>query len=535
VPAAEPQRAGAGAFEIAGLRSHIDPERVRRLVSEITVANQPHKEFTVCAPYTGEAVGSIPLVREADVQLAVDRARAAQPLWASRSFRERGAIFLRFHDLLLKRQDEILDLIQMETGKARRYALEEVLDTAVVARYYARRAERFLRPRRRKGALPGLTKTWELHAPVGVVGFVAPWNYPLSLAITDAIPALLAGNSVVLRPDPQTSFTALWAVSLLREAGLPADVLTVATGEGAILGPMLIDRVDFVMFTGSSRTGKVVARQAAERLIGCSLELGGKNPMLVLEDADIEAAVDGAVRGCFAAAGQVCVSIERIYVHRKLFEPFVGRFAERTRELRTGAAMDYSADIGSLTTRRQIESIEAHVRDAVEKGATVVAGGTRLPQAGALFYAPTILTNVREDMKLYAEETFGPVVSVYPFETEEEAVERANATPYGLNAGVYTRDTARGARVAAKIRAGSVNVNDAYAAAWASVDAPIGGMKDSGISRRHGAEGILKFTEAQTVAVQRVMPLAPPRGMDTAAWARWMTRVLVILRRTFLG
>jgi succinate-semialdehyde dehydrogenase/glutarate-semialdehyde dehydrogenase len=240
-------------------------------------------------------------------------------------------------------------------------------------------------------------------------------------------------------------------------------------------------------------------------------------------------------RGCFAAAGQVCVSIERIYVHERLYEPFLARFGERTRALRTAAAMDYSAEVGSLTSKRQIETVEAHVGDAVEKGAKVIAGARRLPEAGPLFYAPTILANVRENMKVYAEETFGPVVSVYPFTTEAEAIDRANATSYGLNASVYTRDRGKGARVAAKIRAGSVNVNDAYAAAWASVDAPIGGMKDSGLSRRHGAEGILKFTEAQTIAVQRLMPLAPPRGMDPESWARWMTRVLFLMRHTFLG
>jgi acyl-CoA reductase-like NAD-dependent aldehyde dehydrogenase len=400
----------------------------------------------------------------------------------------------------------------------------------VVSRYYAVRAEKLLRPRRRKGALAGLTKTWEFRAPVGVVGFIIPWNYPLNLAVTDAVPALLAGNTAVLKPDHQATYTALWAVDLLIEAGLPPNVLQVVSGDGRLLGPVLGERVDYLMFTGSTRTGKMVAQQAAARLIGCSLELGGKNPLIVLEDADIERAVDGAVRGCFVGAGQVCVSIERIYAHESIFDAFLGRFGERTRALRLGAALDYSMDVGSLTSEAQLRTVETHVRDAVEKGAKVVAGGRRRPDLGPLFYEPTILADVREGMLVYDGETFGPVVSVYPFSDETQAVKLANASPYGLSASIWTRDTGRGVRLAARIRSGSVNVNEAYAAAWGSVDSPAGGMKESGLEPRHGREGILKFTEAQTVAVQRLLPIAPPPGMDPAVHARWMTRLLKMVR-----
>jgi succinate-semialdehyde dehydrogenase / glutarate-semialdehyde dehydrogenase len=501
-----------------------------KLLSLVTLSDGPHEEIADVSPYSGDVLGHIPAAHEADIDLAVRRARAAQPAWAARPFADRAKIFLRFHDLLLDRQHEVLDLIQLETGKARRHAFEEVLDSAVVSRYYALRAEKLLRTRSRKGALPLLTKTWESRSPIGVVGFLVPWNYPLNLAVTDAVPALMAGNTVVLKPDHQTSFTALWAVGLMREAGLPPDVLPVITGDGPAVGPPLAQRVDFLMFTGSTATGKLIARQAADRLIGCSLELGGKNPMIVLADADIDAAVDGAIRGCFVGAGQVCVSIERIYVHRSVFDGFLSRFAERARNLRVGPAMDFSMEMGSLTSERQLNRVEEHVRDAVEKGATLVAGGRRRRDLGPLFYEPTVLTNVREGMQAYAEETFGPVVAVYPFASEEEAVERANATRYGLNASVWTRNTAKGVRLARQIRAGSVNVNEAYAAAWGSVDSPIGGMKESGISRRHGAEGILKFTEPQTVSVQRILPIAPPRGMDAAVHARWMTRLLKLVR-----
>jgi len=297
-----------------------------------------------------------------------------------------------------------------------------------------------------------------------------------------------------------------------------------------LLGPALGERVDFLMFTGSTRTGKLVARQAAEQLIGCSLELGGKNPMLVLADADVDAAVDGAIRGCFPGAGQVCISIERIYVDQAVCQRFLDLFARRTRALKIGAALDYSIEVGSLTSERQLHTVEEHVSEALEKGATLVAGGQRRPDLGPFFYEPTILTNVRENMKVHAEETFGPVVSVYPFAIEAEAIEEANRSRYGLNASIWTRDARRGVNLARQIRTGSVNVNESYAAAWGSVDSPIGGRKQSGLGRRHGAEGILKFTESQTVAVQRLLPIGPSRGMDAGLHACWMTRLVRLLR-----
>jgi acyl-CoA reductase-like NAD-dependent aldehyde dehydrogenase len=389
--------------------------RCERLTAQVTLSASEHDQIIVAAPFTGAALGRIPACTVEDVRLAFERARTAQAGWALRSFAERAAIFLRFHDLLLSRQSEVLDLIQLENGKARRHAFEEVLDTAVVSRYYAWRAGKLLRERRRKGALPLLTKTWERRVPVGVVGFIVPWNYPLNLAITDAVPALMAGNSAVLKPEPQASLTALWAVDLLRQAGLPNDVFCVVTGEGPVLGPALVECADYVMFTGSTQTGKLVARQAAGRLIGCSLELGGKNPQIVLADADLKAAVDGAIRGCFAGAGQVCVHVERIYVHESIYSGFLSLFAERAKELKLGPALDYSIDMGSLTSPRQLQTVEEHVRDALEKGATLVSGGRWREDLGPLFYEPTILTGVRPGMKAYAEETFGPVVSVYPF------------------------------------------------------------------------------------------------------------------------
>jgi succinate-semialdehyde dehydrogenase/glutarate-semialdehyde dehydrogenase len=498
----------------------------------VTTCSIPREGIPVRIPFTGGVLGKIPACQVEDVELAFARARNVQSAWESRSFADRGRIFLRFHDLLLQRQSEVLDLIQLETGKARRHAFEEILDTAVVSRYYGWRAEKFLRPRRRKGALPLLTRTWELRSPIGVVGFVVPWNFPLTLAITDVVPALLAGNTAVLRPDPQTSFTALWAVDLLHQAGLPPDVLCVVTGEGPLLGKAMCERADYVMFTGSTPTGRLVAHQAAERLIGCSLELGGKNPMIVLADAALPDAVEGAIRGCFPGAGQVCVSIERIYVHESLFARFLSLFAERAKSLKLGPELDYSVDMGSLTSERQLYTVEEHISDALEKGATLIAGGRRRPDLGPLFYEPTILSGVCAGMKVFAEETFGPVVSVYPFSTETEAIEKANDTPYGLNASLWTRNLGRAVELARRIRAGSVNVNESYAATWGSVDAPMGGWKQSGLHPRHGAEGIVKFTQTQTVAIERFLPIGPAPGVHPEAHARWMTRLLKWLRYT---
>jgi acyl-CoA reductase-like NAD-dependent aldehyde dehydrogenase len=506
-----------------------DAALFERLRAVVTLASPARETIPVRAPFTGCILDKIPAATREDVDLAFSRARAAQPAWAALPCSARGRIFLRFHDLLLDRQSEVLDLIQLETGKARRHAFEEILDCAVVARHYARHSAKHLRPRRRRGALPVFTRTWEVRHPIGVVGFIVPWNYPLNLAVTDAIAALMAGNTGVLRPDPQTSFTALWAVELLREAGLPADVLQIVTGDGPALGEAIGERADYIMFTGSTRTGRIVGQRAAERLVGCSLELGGKNPMLVLADANLEHAAAGAIRGCFVGAGQVCVSIERIYVHRSVYDDFLARFAARTKSLKLGSALDYSADVGSLASERQLRTVEDHVADALAQGATLIAGGRRRPELGPFFYEPTIFTGVLPGMRLYEEETFGPVVAVYPFDTEDEAVDLANATPYGLSASIWSRSPRRTLRLARRIQAGSVNVNEAYSSSWGSTDSPIGGMKQSGLHPRHGAEGLLKYTVSQTIAQQRWWKLGA--GRDAAFYARLMTLLVRSMKR----
>lgn len=504
----------------------VTPELVAQLTKGVVGSGRTANH----TPFTGEKLADLPESTPEDVEKAYERARAAQALWEQTPVRQRAAVLLRFHDLVLARQAEVLDLIQLETGKARLHAHEEVQAVAVAARHYGRMAPRYLKPKRHAGAMPTLTKVTELRHPRGVVGQIAPWNYPLELSVGDAIPAFVAGNAVVMKPDTETCLTALWARDLLIEAGLPADVFQVVLGEGPVIGPEVVKHADYVSFTGSTRTGREVAQGAAARLVGVSLELGGKNAMLVLDDADIEKAAAGAVRACFSSAGQLCISIERLYVHESIADAFVERFAARTKAMRLGKSLAYGADMGSLVGERQLETVTKHVDEAVAKGAKVLAGGTARPDIGPYFYEPTILDGVETPMAVCSEETFGPVVSIYRFKTDDEAVALANSTPYGLNSSVWTKSGARGRAVAARVRCGTVNVNEGYAAAYGSVQSPMGGMKESGLGRRHGSEGILKYTEAQTVAQQRLLPLAPALGMDDEKYAEFMSRSLRVMK-----
>ncbi len=489
------------------------------------------ESLPVTAPATGEPLGQVPRSGAAQVATAAAEARRAQAGWAATPVRERARLFLDFAARVLDRQDEVLDLIQLENGKARRHAFEEVMEVAAVCRYYARTADRVLRTRRRQGAIPGLTSAWERRVPVGLVGIVSPWNYPLTLGISDAVPALLAGNAVVAKPDQRTPYSLLWAARLLDESGLPQGLLQVVTGRGADLGTPIIDSVDAVMFTGSTRVGRTVATRAAERLVECSLELGGKNPLLVLDDADLDRAVPGAVRACFSGTGQLCVSIERMYVDAAVWDDFVPRFVEATQELELGHALRFGPDIGSLVSEQRLHAVAEHVDDALAKGATLLAGGKARPDLGPTFFEPTVLTGVTPGMRTFAEETFGPVVALYRVASVDEAVRLANDSPYGLNASVWTGDTRRGREVAARLECGNVNVNEGYAATWGSMGVAMGGWKDSGLGGRHGAHGLLKFTRAQNVAVQHLLPIAPPPGVSQATYAKVMTSALRTLQR----
>jgi len=512
----------------------ITAEHVQRLLARISAGlSDPGaaKSVTTYAPFTGAPIAAVPQSTPQDVAAAFALARVAQRNWATRPLSDRARIFLRFHDLLLKRQDEVLDLIQWETGKARKHAFAEVLDPPLVARYYARRAYGFLATRRATPSLPGISQSVEVRQPKGVVGLISPWNYPLVLGVEDAIPALIAGNAVVSKPDTQTPLTLLWAHELAEEAGLPRQLWQIVVGDGPVVGTAVVEHADFVGFTGSTRTGREIARRAGARLIPASLELGGKNPLIVCADAPIDRAIRGALDACFASTGQLCVSAERMFVHADSYHRFVPRFVEAVSAMRLGAGYDYDADLGSLISQAQLEKVRAHVADATARGASVLTGGRPRPELGPYFFTPTVLTGVTEEMAVCTEETFGPVVSIYRYSDDDDAVARANASPYGLNASIWTRSTRRGRRLAVRLKAGTVNINDGYSAGYGTIDAPMGGMKDSGVGRRHGRDGILKYTEPQTIATQRfVVGVEPLFGMRFGRWAGLLTRALRLLK-----
>lgn len=483
------------------------------------------------SPLDGARIAEIPVSSVADVDDAFATARRAQELWSQTSFRERSKALLRLHDLVLEHQDELLDLIQIESGKSRQHAYDEVAHLALTARFYARRLRRQLSSKRRNGVLPLLTSITVNQVPKGVVGIISPWNYPLTMAVSDGLPAVAAGNAVVHKPDSQSPLIALAGVELMRRAGIPADVWQVVSGAGSVVGTAIIERADYVCFTGSTATGKLVAQQASSRLISCSLELGGKNPLIVLPSADIDKAAEGAVQACFSSAGQLCVSIERIYVPQDRYDEFKTALVSRVQHLALGAALDWDADIGSLVSQAQLDTVTAHVADAVAHGASVLTGGRARPDIGPYFFEPTVLEGVTEAAECFAGETFGPLVSLYPYATVEDAIALANGGEYGLNASLW--GSPREARaIAPRIKAGTVNINEGFSATFGSIDAPMGGMRQSGLGRRQGAEGILRYTEPQAVGVQRMIPVAGPAFLKPSTYARLLTIGLRILRRT---
>lgn len=483
----------------------------------------------ITSPIDLSVVAEVPQGTEDDVERAFARVRRAQAEWAKRSVKERSTIARRAHQLVLENAERILDTIQWETGKSRRSAFDEVADVAMTALYYGKKAPRQLAPERRAGGLPILTKASVNYQPRGVVAMITPWNYPFTLPISDAIPALLAGNGVVLKPDPKTPITALLGISLLVEAGLPADLFLAVSGEPASVGRAMIGRADYVMFTGSTQTGRLIAEQAASQLIDYSAELGGKNPMVVLDDAPLERAVDGVITAAFSNAGQLCMSIERLYVHDAIYAQFTEKLIARISSLTLGVGLNFNADIGSLISDTQLTKVRAHLDDAVAKGARVLVGGKARPDLGPFVFEPTVLEGVTDDMVLCRGETFGPVVALTRFVNVNDVIAMANDSDYGLNASVWGSPR-RATDVAARIQAGSVNVNEGFTATWVSTDAPMGGMKHSGVGRRHGPEGIRKYAESQTIARQRGVNIDAPRGVDQEKFTRWMASGIKAMR-----
>jgi succinate-semialdehyde dehydrogenase/glutarate-semialdehyde dehydrogenase len=472
-------------------------------------------------PATGEEVGRVPLGSEADVRGALARARAAQDEWRRLSFRARGEVVMRARAHVLAEMDEIASLVSREMGKPAAEAISmEVLPTLDLMQFFARRSARLLKNERIDiGLYRLLGRSSRIeYRPLGVVGIISPWNFPWAIPLGEVVMALMAGNTVVLKPSELTPLVALKLGDVFARAGLPAGALEIVTGDGSTGAALVEAGVDKLMFTGSVATGRRVAEAAARRLIPVVLELGGKDPMVVLEDADIESASSAAVWGAFANSGQACASVERCYVHEKIADDFLARVVEKTRRLRQDAGAGAGVDIGAMSSERQLHVVEEHVRDAVERGAKVVTGGgrpksaTSRPESGhatshqGFFHEPTVLVEVDHEMKVMREETFGPLLPVMTFKTEDEAVRLANDSPFGLTASVWTRDIARGQRLAARIEAGTVMVNEVlYTHGIAQT--PWGGVKESGLGRTHGRLGLLEMVAPYHVHTNRLARL----------------------------
>jgi acyl-CoA reductase-like NAD-dependent aldehyde dehydrogenase len=457
-------------------------------------------------PASGEVLAALDCASEAEVHAAVARARAAQTQWQQQGISRRLALLRKFQSLLYEKKSEIARRITREAGKPYVEALStEVIVVLDAARFYIENAFQLLRDEPvPHGNLTMKSKAGRIvREPCGVVGIISPWNYPFSIPATETLAALAAGNTVVIKPSELTPLVALELSALLRQAGLPDDVLQVVVGDGATGAALIGSAIDKLVFTGSVATGKRIAEAAAARLLPVVLELGGKDPMLVLEDADVEVASSGAVWGAFVNAGQACLSVGRCYVHRRLYEPFLQACARKVAQLRVGNGLDPETDMGPLIRERQLHTVEQQVQDALSRGARLLAGGTRLPQLGPNFYAPTVLADVTHGMRVMREETFGPVLPVMAFDTEDEAVRLANDSEFGLAASVWTRDSAHGEDIARRITAGTVQVNDVVSCFGIS-EAPHGGMKASGTGRTHGRFGLEEMVRIMYVDVDRL-------------------------------
>jgi acyl-CoA reductase-like NAD-dependent aldehyde dehydrogenase len=487
-------------------------------------------QVTIVNPSTGKKIYDLPQLSVAQVAKAVADARLAQPAWAKVSVKERAQILYRLHDLILKNQDNIMDLLQLETGKSRAHAFEEIAGSLGAARYNAKIAPKTLKTQKTFSGVPLVTQSYVMYSPVGVVGVITPWNYPLALQMMDSLPALVAGNVIVQKADNQTALVSLYARQLAIEAGIPDSAWTIVVGDGASVGNAITDSVDFVAFTGSTNTGRIVAERAAKRLIGFSLELGGKNPMIVLPGSKVGDAAEKAIAGAFGNSGQLCVSIERVYVPNTMKAAFEKELAERVTSMTVGKSNDFAMDMGTLTGINQLTRVQDYVSDAVGKGAKVLAGAKALPELGPYFYAPTVLTDITDDMRLSRQEVFGPLIAVVGYDSIDQAVELANDTEFGLNASIVG-PTKLAKQVAGRIMAGSVNVNEGYRAAMASVDSPMGGMKQSGVGRRNGKYGILRFTEARTVGVSTGLLKFPSRARQYKMMAPLMNALAKVMKK----
>jgi len=477
------------------------------MVQPTEVQTRPERTtIEVSSPATGEKIGEVSIDTVEDVAAAAVRAREAARIWMEVPLAARMEALLAARDSFIDHHEELVELICRENGKPRLEALSELAYVGDMLTFYGKRGRRFLDPHRVSPHMMRNKRVTVHYQPRGVVGFITPWNFPLILTIGEAIPALIAGNAVIIKPSEWTPMIAGRGADLLRsnlaEQGFPADLVQVVNGFGET-GAALVDKVDMISFTGSTATGRRVAVRAAERLIPCCLELGGKDPMIVLRDADLERAANAAVWGAFTNSGQVCISVERVYVERPVVDRFTDLVVAKTKALRQGfdgdeAASDQRIDVGAMTWPRQIDTVSAHVEDARQKGAQVLTGGRTNPDLSGQYYEPTVLANVDHSMRVMTEETFGPVLPIMPVSDEAEALRLANDSRYALNASVWTGDRGRGEQLAARVDAGITCVNDVIVG-FAITDAPSGGLKESGLGKRHGAEGIRRFCHQQVI------------------------------------
>ena len=464
----------------------------------------PGDSIVVENPATGELVATLPACTPQEVAEMAARARSAQPGWLALGFDGRAKVLRRMQKWVLDNDERFLDTLVAETGKTREDAvLAELGYGADSFGFWAKHAGKYLADEKIRTSSPFLIgrKLLVRYEPLGLVGVIGPWNYPFTNTIGDAVPALAAGNSVIVKPSSVTPMTSLLIAEGFRECGIPDDVFQVVVGRGPI-GEPLIDLVDFIMFTGSTETGRKVMERAAKTLTPMSLELGGKDPLIVLADADLERAANAALFWSMQNTGQTCISVERVYVEEPIYDQFTSLVAKKAQELRQGVPGHFgSVDVGAFINPPQVDVVEEHVNDAIAKGARVLAGGHRGSGHGA-FFEPTVLADVNHTMECMREETFGPTLPIMKVADADEAIRLANDSPYGLQASVFTKDLAKGEQVARRIEVGAVVINDCNAN-YVALEAPMGGWKSSGLGVRHGPEGIRKYTHRQTILLTR--------------------------------
>ncbi|MCG3171878.1 MAG: Succinate-semialdehyde dehydrogenase [NADP(+)] GabD [Myxococcota bacterium] len=461
-------------------------------------APSERKLIEVRNPATGEKIGEVPEMTADEVRAAVARARAAQPAWAALSIEERCRKLIRYRELLAARCDEFAGAISRENGKpAIEGILHEVVPMIALTNYFTRRAAKILAPHR-ISTMPLVYKSSYIHyKPRGVVGIISPWNFPFNLPFGDVVMALIAGNGVVLKPSEVTPLIALKGKALMDEAGIPTDLFQVVTGRGQTGAAVIEAGVNKVVFTGSVATGKRIAAAAGERLIPVTLELGGKAPAIVLDDADLERTANALVWGGFANSGQVCASVERVLAHERIYDKLVEMVTERAKSLRQGDPAESVVDVGAVCFSRQLEVARTQVADAVEKGAKITAGGTQVESAGQ-YFQPTVLRDVTDDMRIMREESFSPLLPFRKITSEEEAIRVANSSHLGLLAYVFSSDLNRARRVAEQVQAGTVMINDVLAS-HALPATPWHGVKESGLGVVHSHEGLRAMCEMRHV------------------------------------